>query len=193
MPVYIVSRTERLLNIGIKLTLRFLLDHFTPMTWTGPEGGLKPSTSTSVLATPDPVQTQDTFDPPLPVLADTSGAIDAANPGTDAPSAQTGPWTQSPSPLTPVRSKQYTPHLSVRSKNSSPSERTPMSAGLLTPLRTPKGLGHVQGESPSAGLVPLHFIRKASNSPPVREKEKERFAGRRSILGKGIPTKVDDL
>jgi hypothetical protein len=34
-------------------------------------------------------------------------------------------------------------------------------------------------------LMPLHFIRKASESPPVREREKERLkAGRRSILGK---------
>ena len=35
------------------------------------------------------------------------------------------------------------------------------------------------------GLVPLDFIRKASESPPVREREKARLrAGRRSILGR---------
>ncbi|KAK4689278.1 hypothetical protein P7C73_g815, partial [Tremellales sp. Uapishka_1] len=39
--------------------------------------------------------------------------------------------------------------------------------------------------SPGSPLVPLHFIKKASDSPPVREREKERLqAGRRSILGR---------
>lgn len=38
---------------------------------------------------------------------------------------------------------------------------------------------------PTTPLVPLHFIRKASESPPIRQKEKEKFgAGKRSILGR---------
>ena len=35
------------------------------------------------------------------------------------------------------------------------------------------------------GLSPLHFIRRASDSPPIREKEKAKLrVGRRSVLGR---------
>ena len=54
---------------------------------------------------------------------------------------------------------------------------------------TPNKVGvHSVHDPPSSGsspLVPLHFIRKASESPPARRKEKEKLGlGRRSILGR---------
>ena len=57
---------------------------------------------------------------------------------------------------------------------------------MLTPVRGETSPGAGVSRSEGSPLYPLQFMRKASESPPVREKEKERYkAGSRSILGKG--------
>lgn len=56
---------------------------------------------------------------------------------------------------------------------------------IVTPTKTQRESSLLSPSSPASPLVPLHFIKKASESPPMREKEKERLkAGRRSILGR---------
>lgn len=56
---------------------------------------------------------------------------------------------------------------------------------VVTPTKNHPEPGVLSPSSPASPLVPLHFIKKASESPPMREKEKERLkAGRRSILGR---------
>lgn len=63
-------------------------------------------------------------------------------------------------------------------KSSMSTSQSTSPAGVLSP-RSPLTPGSV---SP---LVPLQFIKKAGDSPPVWLKEKERLhTGRRSILGK---------
>ncbi|WVW84085.1 hypothetical protein I302_106114 [Kwoniella bestiolae CBS 10118] len=58
---------------------------------------------------------------------------------------------------------------------------------LASQPRTPESARKVDQSSPGGPGSPLtafQFMRKASESPSVREREKERFHGRRSILGK---------
>lgn len=100
-----------------------------------------------------------------------------------------------PAPTSAQRSASHRQSHSIGSAldpdNSSP--RTPINnhnrnrlggsvASPNTQSLTPTGTTVSPGLGP--GLIPLQFIRKASESPPVRLKEKERFGGRRSILGK---------
>lgn len=69
--------------------------------------------------------------------------------------------------LTPARA---TPNAHHAFSTVTPAQNTASPAGSATP---------------TSPLVPLHFMRKASESPPVRQREKETLGlGRRSILGK---------
>ncbi|WWC70145.1 uncharacterized protein I206_104092 [Kwoniella pini CBS 10737] len=68
------------------------------------------------------------------------------------------------------------PSTSSSSLASIAPEKTPARPNGTSPVRTPSG--------PGSPLQAFQFIRKASESPNAREKEKERFRGRRSILGK---------
>lgn len=64
------------------------------------------------------------------------------------------------------------------------STLTPVRSVLRVQVDDPLSPATAAGSNGSP-LLPLHFIRKASESPPVREREKEQLkAGRRSILGK---------
>lgn len=154
---------------------RFLMDHFAQMAWNEPEDAIcaespvTPSVIGSATMPSDPVNNS----PPH----DAGFITDKAGP------------KPAPSPSTPLRAKPYG-LLANSTANTQPATlvgRTPTSIGPTTPLRTPTAVDAALGHGGSPGLVPLHFIRKASDSPPVREKEKERFAGRRNILGKGTP------
>jgi hypothetical protein len=79
-----------------------------------------------------------------------------------------GPVSEQRTLQTPLRNRATTNHLSPGSANRRHSSFSP---GTLT--------------SPGGTLLPVHFMRKASESPPVREREKERLGvGRRSILGR---------
>ena len=154
---------------------RFLLEHFAQMAWDEPEDAIcaespmTPSVIGSATSRSDPVNN-------LPPHG--AGLItDKAEP------------KPAPSPSTPLRDKPYglLANSTTKTQSSTLVGRTPTSIGPTTPLRTSTAVDAALGHGGSPGLVPLHFIRKASDSPPVREKEKERFAGRRNILGKGTP------
>jgi hypothetical protein len=165
------------------------MDHFAQVAWERPDDALN-------LDSPQHAQPQqgDACPAPLKSMDAPSHAIrpipssPASTRAPPVPSAET--VTVSPSPLTPLRPKPYGLLTSARSASATPSHKTPLSAGPITPQRTPTTYD-AHGDASTGGspsLVPLHFIRKASDSPPVREMEKERFASRRSILGKGTPT-----
>ncbi|WWC62133.1 uncharacterized protein I303_104724 [Kwoniella dejecticola CBS 10117] len=62
---------------------------------------------------------------------------------------------------------------------------TPVKKTVALP-DTPSPVKNSSG--PGSPLQALRFMRRASESPSVREKEKEKFKGRRSILGKDYPT-----
>lgn len=98
------------------------------------------------------------------------------------------------SPITPIRKTHIIPR-SVSGSTSIPrsthmprSSSISRSSSFYSPLHTPMTPNQSvegSGSGPSSPLVPLHFLKKASESPPVREKEKQRIGlGRRSILGK---------
>lgn len=128
---------------------------------------------------------------------DTTGAINSATPADAVYRTTIDPASAaSPSPTTPMRPKNLATLTSDQKSSATPGSaatKTPISAGPLTPVRTPGSALPGPTDHHSPGLVPLHFIKKASDSPPVRDKEKERFAGRRSILGKGTPSRVEEL
>lgn len=97
------------------------------------------------------------------------------------------------SPTTPIR-KSHIPRSVSGSTSISRPGRIPRSSSInrsssfYSPIQAPMTPNPSNGETgsgPNSPLVPLHFLKKASESPPVREKEKQRIGmGRRSILGK---------
>ncbi|WWC94351.1 hypothetical protein V866_001193 [Kwoniella sp. B9012] len=105
-------------------------------------------------------------------------------------------------------------HSSLASIASSSSEKTPSNKPIalpnteenyLSPEKFPRStsdqnlpsqphtpnsarkLSTTSPSGPGSPLTAFQFMRKASESPSIREKEKERFHGRRSILGKELP------
>lgn len=63
--------------------------------------------------------------------------------------------------------------------------QTTLSLSLSPTTPGPSTLSPMTNGNAGSPLVPLHFIRKASESPPVRQREKEKLGvGRRSILGR---------
>jgi hypothetical protein len=129
--------------------------------------------------------------------ANTDEAV--ANPHIDLTPTSAAPLalTSTPptaSPMTPMRDSHIPRSISGSLPRSVPRDTVPLSrsSSYFSPLplqspTTPKQgdvpSGQVSG--PASPLVPLHFLRKASESPPVREREKERLGvGRRSILGR---------
>lgn len=100
------------------------------------------------------------------------------------------------SPTTPIRKPNLPRSLSGNPSSfprlpRSNSGTVPLSrsSSFYSPLQSPKtphiGTADGAANGPTSPLVPLHFLKKASESPPVREREKQRIGvGRRSILGK---------
>jgi hypothetical protein len=160
------------------LTGRFLLDHFADslVGWDPTSSGLAgigigsstpvPITSAS-LSTPLQSRTRQG-------VPGSSTKIDSVH----ALSSQKAPST-SKDLLTPQKRISDVQHTS--------SSLTPEPGLTPGPRSGPHALSPAGSATPTSPLplVPLHFMRKASESPPVRQREKEKLGvGRRSILGK---------
>lgn len=115
-------------------------------------------------------------------------------PTSAAPLAPTSIISPLPSPMTPMRDSHIPRSISGSLPRSVPRNSVPLSrsSSYFSPLPLQSPTTPKQGDAPSgqvsgpaSPLVPLHFLRKASESPPMREREKERLGvGRRSILGR---------
>ena len=143
---------------------RFIMDHFAD-TLTG----WNPANAVTGTSAPVPITSGSLHTPrrPRSSLSQQSSVIcDSATPRL-APVHTSAKVTSLPTPtfLTPQRSR-------YRDGETTPGQHVDRS-------------GTEVGTGPTTPLIPLHFIRKASESPPVRQKEKEKFgAGKRSILGR---------
>jgi len=78
---------------------------------------------------------------------------------------------------------------SASDKNLSTPQRYP-----ANPAASPQSASKHAANGPGTPLVPLHFIRKAGESPEVRQMEREKLVtGRRSILGRSHSGNVSSV
>jgi hypothetical protein len=188
------------------LTGRFLLDHFADALGSTPmiEEGAQAQASAPTTPYRNSVGRNEVSPakPGEPVLsastADHIAPEPSPTPPVPNPSIDDSPSIPpSTSPSTPARTfglpRTSTDHSLAQFVPRSTSTSGPppsRSTGFFSPLQSPITPKHKQKSPGPTGaetspLVPLHFLKKASESPPVREKEKQRIGlGRRSILGK---------
>lgn len=172
------------------LTTRFLLDHFAETVasfrpFDADTGVLDLPASAPVTATESLLNPHADDQPDRPEGGDQPaqvavGATPARAPLTSrrpnaTPSSTSLDKTNSASSLRTTSQRHETPTRAHQASLTTHNHHASPSPSKL-PSSSPSGVG-----SP---LLPLQFIRRASDSHPVREKEKDRFGARRSVLGR---------
>nr|XP_031863414.1 uncharacterized protein CI109_001290 [Kwoniella shandongensis]KAA5530486.1 hypothetical protein CI109_001290 [Kwoniella shandongensis] len=149
---------------------KFLLDHFA---------GAIGSMQTPFDSLPLDSSTTTSYASNAPVLI-TSASLSSFQNGL----SKSIPISISNSSLASIESSKKTPIRKDIPLPETPNNHlSPDKARHLSP-HTPGSNVHSTPATSGSPLVAFKFMRKASESPTLREKEKERFVGRRSILGK---------